>query len=215
MNSKFQSMDNRRRMENPLIAGETIPLIPSIFQHKTLIPRYIFQNKLGSYQISIDYISKFITNHQPQTDKSLDEYVIFYTQLKNKLSLVGKELTNTVLFDNMNKNNETNGAGEPIRCWKDVVSWFKKITSTDQLKIHYSYDIYDIKKLTKIILNQEKLEYCSKIIQTAGSTKKREDGWIAELLTRNIQSKRNTVRQYIQLLSILHALNIILLILHS
>ena len=91
----------------------------------------------------------------------------------------------------------------------------QKKTSTDQLKIHYSYDIYDIKKLTKIILNQEKLEYCSKIIQTVASTKKREDGWIAELLTRNIQSKRNTVRQYIQLLSILHALNIILLILHS
>ena len=88
MNSKFQSMDNRRRMENPLIAGETIPLIPSIFQHKTLIPRYIFQNKLGSYKISIDYISKFITNHHPQPDKSLDEYVIFYTHLKNKISLV-------------------------------------------------------------------------------------------------------------------------------
>ena len=65
-------------MEHPIIEGEVCPSIPSIFQHKTLIPRYLFQNKLGCYKISIDYISKFISNNHQQSQKSLDEYVNFF-----------------------------------------------------------------------------------------------------------------------------------------
>ena len=64
-------------------------------------------------------------------------------------------------------------------------------------------------------MHQEKLEYCSKNSQAGPNTKKRKDGWIVETITQNIQSKRNTVRQYFRFLHLLHGLNIFLIIQHS
>ena len=218
MNNKYQSMMATNRMETTIVNRQQVPLIPSIFtRKKTVIPRYIFQKKLGCYKISMDYLSKFITTliESPENEtpeKDFDDYVNEYTAMKTNISKLGKQLTNTILFAKMNERKETNEAGNPIQCWKDVISWFKKPTSTDERKIYYSYDIYDVKHLTRLIMNLENLEYCPKSTQTNINTKKRADGWIAESITQNIQAKRNTVRHYLYFLYSLQQLIILSLL---
>ena len=212
MNNKYQSMMANNKMEKTIDSSQRMPSIPSIFPpKKTIIPRYIFQKKLGCYKISMDYLSKFINTIIESTEnetpnKDFDEYVNKYTEMTVNISKLGKQLTNTILFAKMNERKETTEAGNPIQCWKDVISWFKKPTSTDEQKIYYSYDIYDVKHLTRLIMQLEHLEYCPKVTQTINNTKKRADGWIAESITKNIQAKRNTVRHYLYFIDTLQQL---------
>ena len=212
MNNKSQSMVATNRMETTIVNSQQNPSIPSIFTQKTtIIPMYIFKKKLACYKISMDFLSKFINTLIESTEnetpnKDFDDYVNKYTEMTVNISKLGKELTNTILFIKMNERKETTEAGNPIQCWKDVISWFKKPTPTDERKIYYSYEIYDVKHLTRLIMNLEHLEYCPKSAQTNINTKKRADGWKAESIAKNIQAKRNTVRKYLYFIDSLQQL---------
>ena len=97
MNTKYQSMMATNQMEKTIVNSQQCPSIPSIFTPKTtIIPRYIFQKKLGCYKISMDYLSKFINtliesteNETPNED--FDEYVNKYTEMTVNISKLGKQ----------------------------------------------------------------------------------------------------------------------------